>query len=231
MARNKRKVTEVVSEPSHNIEKNKEIQAGVYRRLSVEQDGDNELSDSIINQLTVVQDYVNKKDGINIKKVYTDDGYSGMSYQRPGFQEMMKDLQSGLIQCVIVKDISRLGRELITTSELVEKVFPEMKIRFICVNDNFDSFEEYADSESLLLQIKMVMNDNYCKDFSRKIRSSINAKMDSGEFMASSGSIPYGYVRNKKKMCFDIDEEVAPIVREIFEMRADGQSYSAIARH
>jgi DNA invertase Pin-like site-specific DNA recombinase len=153
-----------------------------------------------------------------------------MNYQRPGFQEMMQDLYAGIIDCVIVKDISRLGRHFILTSEMVEKTFPSMGVRLICINDEYDSIDPKADSASLLFQIKMVMNDNYAKDFSKKIRSSIGAKMNAGEFLPSSGSIPYGYIRNPQKGTFDIDKETAPIVRRIFEMRQKGTSFNEIAR-
>ena len=143
---------------------------------------------------------------------------------------MMNDLRSGKINCVIVKDISRLGRHFVMTSEFVEKIFPMMGIRLICINDDYDSFDENCDSASLLLPFKMVMNDSYVKDISKKIRSSISAKMDSGEYLPSASSIPYGYIRNPEQNTFDIDEEVAPVVVRIFEMRANGVALNAIAK-
>ena len=110
-----------------------------------------------------------------IKKVYTDNGVSGMTFKRDGFVDMMNDLYAGVINCIIVKDISRLGRHFILTSELVENTLPSMNVRLISVLDNYDSIDPASDTDILLMQIKMVMNDNYCKDFSKKIRSSINS--------------------------------------------------------
>lgn len=205
-------------------------EAGLYRRLSVEADGDDESLHSIGNQQKIAEDYVLNDTSVRIKKVYTDNGVSGMTYNREGFSQMMNDLYAGIIDCIIVKDISRLGRHLILTSELVEKTFPAMNIRLICINDNYDSIDPQSDSETLLMQIKMVMNDNYAKDFSKKIRSSINAKMGAGEYLPSSSSIPYGYIRNPKENTFDVDEEAAVVVKKIYELRSQGYAFNAIAR-
>lgn len=128
-----------------------------------------------------------------------------------------------------LRAISRLGRHFVMTSEFVEKIFPMMGIRLICVNDDYDSSNENCDSSALLLPFKMVMNDSYVKDISKKIRSSINAKINSGEYLPSASSIPYGYVRNAEKNTFDIDEEVAPVIVRIFEMRANGIALNSIA--
>lgn len=227
MAR-KSKYNQVVAE-ENSILKQRIYKVGVYRRLSVE-DGEDEINNSIGNQKKIADDYVLHTPFLHIEKYYADNGYTGMNYKRPGFEEMMNDLYNGVIDTILVKDISRLGRHYILTSELVEKVFPSMKIRLICINDNYDSNEPNADSASLLLPIKMIMNDNYAKDYSKKIRSSINAKMGNGEFLPSAGSIPYGYIRNAEKVTFDIDEETAPVVRRIFEMRASGMSFNEIAK-
>lgn len=205
-------------------------EAGLYRRISVDVDGDDAEQHLIGNQQKIAEDYVMHVSFVHIKKVYTDNGVSGMTFKRDGFTEMMNDLYAGVIDCVIVKDISRLGRHFILTSELVEKTFPSMNVRLMCVTDNYDSIDPSLDAETLLMQIKMVMNDNYCKDFSKKIRSSINAKMGAGEFLPSSGSIPYGYIRNAKESTFDIDEEAACVVRKIFELRNQGFGFNAIAK-
>ena len=153
-----------------------------------------------------------------------------MNFERPDFAEMMNDLKEGLINCVIVKDISRLGRHFLQTSEYVEKIFPEMGVRLICINDNFDSIEENADTTHLMLPIKMVMNDSFVKDISKKIRSSITSKMNSGEFLPPAGSIAYGYLRNPKENTYDIDPEAAKVVVRIYEMRSEGMKYNTIAK-
>ena len=224
MARKSRYVAEVKEE-----KKTAMLLAGVYTRLSIE-DEDDEEQNSIGNQKKIALDYLKDKDDIAVTEYYVDNGYTGMNFSRPDFQRMMNDLRSGKINCVIVKDISRLGRHFVMTSEFVEKIFPMMGVRLICINDDYDSFDENCDSASLLLPFKMVMNDSYVKDISKKIRSSISAKMDSGEYLPSASSIPYGYIRNPEQNTFDIDEEVAPVVVRIFEMRANGVALNAIAK-
>ena len=224
MARKSRYVAEVKEE-----KKTAMLLAGVYARLSIE-DEDDEEQNSIGNQKKIALDYLKDKDDIAVTEYYVDNGYTGMNFSRPDFQRMMNDLRSGKINCVIVKDISRLGRHFVMTSEFVEKIFPMMGVRLICINDDYDSFDENCDSASLLLPFKMVMNDSYVKDISKKIRSSISAKMDSGEYLPSASSIPYGYIRNPEQNTFDIDEEVAPVVVRIFEMRANGVALNAIAK-
>lgn len=224
MARKSRYVAQVKEE-----KKTAMLLAGVYTRLSIE-DEDDEEQNSIGNQKKIALDYLKDKDDIAVTEYYVDNGYTGMNFSRPDFQRMMNDLRSGKINCVIVKDISRLGRHFVMTSEFVEKIFPMMGVRLICINDDYDSFDENCDSASLLLPFKMVMNDSYVKDISKKIRSSISAKMDSGEYLPSASSIPYGYIRNPEQNTFDIDEEVAPVVVRIFEMRANGVALNAIAK-
>lgn len=209
--------------------KQRTYRCGVYRRLSVE-DGDSEEFNSIGNQLKIAEDYVANTSFLHIVKVYEDNGISGMTYKRPGFMQMMNDLYAGVIDTVLVKDISRLGRHFVLTSELVEKTFPAMEVRLICINDDYDSINPDADVARLLLPLKMLMNDNYAKDFSKKIRSSISAKMESGEFLPSSGSIPYGYIRNPKANTFAVDKETAPVVCKIYDMREQKLSYNAIAK-
>ena len=203
--------------------------ADLYLRLSVE-DGDDIEHNSIGNQKKICMDFLSGREDMELGQVFIDNGYTGMNYRRPDFQRMMDDLATHENRCVIVKDISRLGRNYILTSELVERTFPEMGVRLICVNDQFDSFEPSVDKDSLLMPFKLIMNDTYVKDISRKIRSSIHAKMDCGEYLPSSGSIPYGYLREPESNTFSIDDETAPVVRRIFQMRAEGVPFNAIAR-
>lgn len=208
---------------------NFECLCGIYSRLSVE-DGDDEEQNSIGNQKKIVLDFLKDHPEIKVVDFYSDNGYTGMNYNRPDFKRMINDLGSGLINCVIIKDISRLGRHFILTSEYVESIFPEMNVRLISVNDDYDSSNEEADSTALTLPLKMVMNDYYVKDISRKIRGSINAKIDDGCYLPSSGSIPYGYLRNPESNTFDIDKIAAPVVKRIFEMKSSGQSINAICK-
>lgn len=203
--------------------------AGIYGRLSAE-DGDDAEQNSIGNQKKIGSRFLADKTDIVLVDTYSDNGYTGMNFERPGFKRMFKDIQSGRINCVIVKDVSRLGRHFVMTGNFVERIFPEMGVRLICINDGYDSFEPNADSSALTLPLKMVMNDYYVKDISRKIRSSIHAKMDCGEYLPSAGSIPYGYIRDSENNTFKADGETSPTILRIFQMRADGASFNGICR-
>lgn len=203
--------------------------AALYLRLSVE-DGDDMEQNSIGNQKKLCLSFLEHQQNISIFNIYTDHGFSGMNYKRPGFIEMYEAIEQGLINCVIVKDISRFGREYIATSEFLQRTFPQMGVRFISINDDYDSLQPSADIEGLLLPFKMILNDSYAKDTSKKIRSSITAKMNAGEFLPSSGSVPYGYLRNPQENTFDVDPEAAPIVRRIFLLRAEGTPFNTIAK-
>lgn len=200
--------------------------AGIYRRISDEED---KKEESLENQQKIILDFLKDYSDIQVIEVYTDNGFTGMNYQRPGFQKMFKDILSGKINCVIVKDVSRLGRHYILTSEFIEQIFPKLKIRLICVNDAFDTLKPSLDSESLLMPFRIITNDMYAKDTSKKIKSAIRAKITSEEFLPASGSIPYGYIRNAEKCAFDVDCETAVVVLRIYEMRAKGMKYNAIA--
>lgn len=201
----------------------------VYLRLSVE-DGDDIESNSIGNQKKICIQYVSEQENMEIVEFYTDHGFSGMTYKRPGFQQMYADLLQGKINCILVKDTSRFGRNYITTSEYLQKIFPAMGIRFIAINDEYDSLFPNADVEGLLLPFKMILNDSYAKDTSKKIRSSITAKMNNGEYLPSMGSVPYGYQRDPENNTYTVDVEPAGVVNRIFAMRAQGMKFNAIAR-
>lgn len=203
--------------------------AGLYLRLSVE-DGDDLENNSIGNQKKIAFDFLEGRSDITLGETYVDNGRTGMNFKRSGFQTMFSDLETGKINCVIVKDVSRLGRHYIMTSEYVEKIFPEMGVRLICINDNYDSEDPNADRDSLLMPFKLIMNDTYVKDTARKIKSSIDAKIRCGEYLPSASSIPYGYLRNPQESSYSIDPEPAAVVRRIFELRAAGMMFNAIAK-
>ncbi len=207
----------------------KEWIVALYLRLSVE-DGDDIEYNSIGNQRKICMAYLQEHEELQFGGVYMDNGCSGMNYKRPGFQAMLADLQTEKINCVIVKDVSRFGRHYILTSEYVERTLPAMGVRLICVNDNYDSEDPSSDRDSLLMPFKLIMNDTYVKDTSKRIRSSIAAKMHSGEYLPSASSIPYGYLRDPEGCTYAIDGETAPVVRRIFELRASGMGFNTIAR-
>lgn len=206
-----------------------EYLAGLYQRLSVE-DGDDIEQNSIGNQKKIGLHYLTEHPDIRFVDTYADHGYTGMNFKRPGFARMLEDLKSGRINCVIIKDISRLGRHFVLTSEYVERIFPGMGVRLISINDGYDSMDEHSDASALTMPLKMVMSDYYVKDISKKIRSGISAKMSSGTYLPSSSSVPYGYLRNPETVTYDIDQEPAAVVRRIFGMRSEGMSFTSIAR-
>ena len=199
-----------------------------YLRLS-DEDGENVEQNSLGNQRKICQAHFNKLEDVELVRVFSDNGYTGMNYDRPDFNELYEAVMNGEINCIIVKDVSRFGRHYIMTSEFLQRLFPSMGVRFISVNDDYDSLNPKSDVEGLLLPFKMIVNDSYVKDIAKKIRTSISAKMNAGEYLPSASSILYGYIRNPELNTLDIDEEAAPIVVRIFEMRAVGMSFNQIA--
>ena len=217
-----------VSVQDVELQREETYYVGQYCRISVE-DGDDETCNSLGNQRKIGIHYLSEHPGMRLVDTYADNGYTGMNYDRPEFCRLFEDLKSGRINCILVKDISRLGRHFLQTSELVERVLPEMGVRLICINDEYDSNDAMADAAALTLPLKMVMNDYYVKDISRKIRSGIAAQMDSGSYLPSASSIPYGYLRNPVDVTYDIDQETVEVVRRVFTLRAEGMSLNGIA--
>lgn len=204
---------------------------GGYTRLSKEDGeavGSETLqSNSIENQKEYIEDYIQSKPEMEIVDFYTDDGYSGVSFDRPDFQRMLKDIRDKKINCVIVKDLSRLGRNYIEVGKYIERLFPLLGVRFIAINDNFDSADDTAVSNNIIVPFKNLINDAYCRDISIKIRSHLEVKRKRGEFIGAFAS--YGYMRGEDKNRLIVDSYAAGIVKEIFGMKMDGMSQQAIA--
>lgn len=202
--------------------------AADYLRLSSE-DGDKAESDSIRNQRSLIQDFVKKHSDISLVEEYVDDGYSGVNFDRPAFQRMMEDVRNHKINCIIVKDLSRLGRNYIETGRYLEKIFPVLGVRFIAVNDHYDSADAKNDADQIIVPFKNLINDAYCRDISMKIRSQLDIKRKKGQFIGSYAS--YGYFKDPNdKNHLVIDEYAAEIVRLIFHMKIEGFSADRIAR-
>lgn len=218
---------------SKNISKIKKIyRAAIYLRLSKE-DGDvadakKAESDSISNQRILIQDFLKDKDDIEVVSTRIDDGYSGASFEtRPAFQLMLEDIKRGVVNCVIVKDLSRFGREYIDAGKYLEQLFPSLGVRFIAINDGIDSARE-SESDRFSLPFKNLINDAYCRDMSIKIRSHLDVKRRSGEYI--SNYVPYGYDRDPEdRHVLTIDTYAAGVVRDIFKMKLSGMSQDAIA--
>lgn len=201
--------------------------AGDYSRLSRE-DGDKVESDSITNQKELIRSYTANRQDIRLVESYEDDGYSGVDFERPSFKRMIEDIKVGKINCVIVKDLSRLGRNYIETGKLLERFFPFMGVRFIAINDSYDSQNHNAQTDNLIIPFKNLINDAYCADISKKIRSQFDVRRKNGEFI---GAFPvYGYAKDpERKNHLIIDEETASVVRDIFVWKISGMSQQGIA--
>lgn len=164
--------------------------ATAYIRLSYTDDHSSE-SDSVSNQRKLIENFVERNPDIEVVSEKIDDGYSGIIFDRPAFKEMMQDVTDGNINCVIVKDLSRLGREYIETGRYLRRVFPAYGVRFIAITDSIDTAHDSGDD--LTVSVKNIMNEAYCRDISIKTRSSLDVKRRNGDFV---GAFPvYGYMK------------------------------------
>lgn len=205
--------------------------ASIYLRLSKE-DGDvtagskNE-SNSISNQKSLIMDYLKDKHDIQVVSIQEDDGYSGVDFNRPSFQLMLEDVKKGIIDCIIVKDLSRFGRNYIEVGRYLEKLFPMLGVRFIAVNDNYDSLNVDT-AHDIVMPFKNLINDSYCRDLSVKIRSHLAVKRKNGEFIGAFAC--YGYLKDpENKNHLVIDTYAGPVVQDIFRMKINGYSQYKIA--
>lgn len=197
----------------------------IYIRLSRE-DGDKEESDSVGNQRKLLTEYVNKHDDFILYDVYIDDGFTGTNFNRPDFHRMIADIEDNKVNCVVVKDLSRFGRDYIDTGRYLERIFPELNVRFISVTDNIDSMKQAYD---MLLPIKNIFNEQYARDISNKIQATVKSKQKAGEFIGAFTS--YGYKKspaNKNKLV--IDEYASEVVKRVFTMYAQGIGKQSIAK-
>jgi DNA invertase Pin-like site-specific DNA recombinase len=200
----------------------------IYARLSVEDCRDKE-SDSIENQIYLIKQYLEERPYLKLCSVFSDNGETGTNFNRPGFNAMMDDVRAGKIQCIVVKDLSRFGRNYIETGEYLEKIFPFMGIRFVSINDGFDNEDVNSNTDALIVSLKNLINDVYAKDISQKVISSLRTKQEKGEYIG--GFAPYGYLKSSEdKHKLVIDTETAPIVRDIFKWKAEGMGDTLIAR-
>ncbi len=201
--------------------------ADIYLRLSRE-DGDKEESDSITNQRELILEFLKSREDIRIHAVRVDDGYSGVNFERPAFQQMLEDIKAGKVNCVVTKDLSRFGRNHIEVGKYIEKIFPYLGVRFIAINDNYDSLTNDAQTNNIIIPFKNLINDAYCRDISTKIRSNLEVKRKRGDFVGPFA--PYGYRKSEAdKNKLEIDEEAAEVVRSIFRMYLQGSNAYKIA--
>ena len=202
---------------------------GIYVRLSIENSGKDDDGDSIENQTSICKEYVEEHPDLKLYDIYEDNGKKGTNFDRPEFNRLMDDIRAGKVKCVLVKDLSRFGRDYIEAGEYLEKIFPFLGVRFISITDGYDSLTAGDAEGALMIPLKNMINDVYAKDISRKIITSFRARQEKGEYLPAFP--PYGYVKSKTKAYrYEVDEEVAPYVRMIFEWKAAGVSHSEICK-
>lgn len=230
MARTAKRYEKQIKEKSFQIPVYK---AAIYARLSVEHDG--KKAESIENQEALIRKYIqeynakeDRTDELVVYDVYSDLGKTGTNFERAGFERMIQDIREGKVNCVLVKDFSRFGRNYIETGKYLEKIFPFMKVRFISVCDHYDSFAPDADAQELSMNIKNLVNDAYAKDISLKERTAKRIAQKNGEYVGAMA--PYGYRCEKVNGIYKLirEPEAAEIVRRIFEEYVSGASIQSI---
>ena len=201
--------------------------AGLYIRLSVEFNGNR--GDSLETQKQIMEAHLALCPDIEVVEVYTDNGISGQTFARPAFQQMLGDIEAQKIDCVVVKDLSRLGRSAIDTGYFLEKYFPFHGVRFLAINDQYDSEHIDNGTGQIALPLKNLMNEAYALDISRKVRAQQAQAMQAGEFVGSRP--PFGYKKDPQS-CHRllVNEDTAPVVQQIFQWAADGVALNAIVK-
>lgn len=200
----------------------------VYVRLSVENERKIE-SESVENQIEFLKSYVAGKPDLVLKNVYADRGVTGTRFDRPAFNQMIASMKAGEIDCIVVKDLSRLGRNYLEAGDYIEKIFPFFRIRFIAVTDHYDSLTSKPAEDGLVVPLKNLINEAYAKDISRKICSANESMYRAGIKVGSH--VPYGYLRDpEKKHQIVVDESVRDVVVRIFREYTEGTSTCQIAR-
>ena len=228
MARKSRKSNPVLPEEKPAAVNQRIYAVGGYVRLSLEDSG-KPGTDTIEEQKNLVYAFVEQHPDLKLVNVYCDNGRTGTNFERPGFEQLMNDIRTGKIDCIVVKDLSRFGRNYLETGNYLERVFPYIDVRFIAVNDNFDTLTAERNSDGYIIPLKNIINDAYSKDISRKVGSAITGKQKRGEFIGSWAS--YGYRKcSDDPHRIEPDKETAPVVRKIFAWRLSGLGYAKIAR-
>ncbi|MCD8354136.1 MAG: recombinase family protein [Clostridiales bacterium] len=211
----------------------KTYHAAIYLRLSKEDGdfssfGEKKESNSIANQRKLIEDFLRTHPEIVSHQEFCDDGYTGTNFERPDFQRMLTQVRQGEIDCIIVKDLSRFGRDYIDSGRYIEKIFPALGVRFIAINDNYDSAMTQQAGNEIILPFKNLINDSYSRDISIKVRSNLDIKRRNGEFVGTH--VMYGYLRSESnKNQLVVDKAVAPVIQSIFSMKIDGYSPAQIA--
>ena len=205
------------------------LPTAIYARLSVENSGKDDDGNSLQNQIAVCKDYLDGCPHLRLTEVYSDNGRTGTVFDRPAWNRLMDDVRTGKIQCIVVRDLSRFGRDYVETGSYLEKIFPALGTRFISVKENFDNFTCGNAMESLSVSLQNLVNAMYSRDISKKVSTALRAQMETGKFR--NRNLPYGYLWNGDKTAYVVDEEAAAVVRQIFEWKRQEVSvYTIVER-
>ncbi len=205
------------------------LSTAIYARLSVENSGKDDDGNSLQNQIAVCEDYLDGCPYLRLAEVYSDNGRTGTVFDRPAWNRLMDDVRTGKVQCIVVRDLSRFGRDYVETGNYLEKIFPALGTRFISVKENFDNFTCGNAMESLSVSLQNLVNAIYSRDISKKVSTALRAQMETGSFR--NRNLPYGYLWNEDKTAYVVDEEAAAVVRQIFEWKRQEVSvYTIVER-
>lgn len=219
MARTKRKTNLVIPAAESPAQAQKQYRAAAYVRLSVEDSG-KPGADTIEGQKALLTSFIESSSDMELAALFCDNGRTGTDFDRPQFEKMMEEVRKGHIDCIVVKDLSRFGRDYLTVGDYISRVFPFLGVRFISVNDGFDSSNP-LDIDSLDTSFRTLIYDLYSRDLSRRVKNAKKARAECGAFL--SPYAPYGYVKDPKdKNHLLIDTEAAVVIRRIFQRAADG---------
>ena len=227
MARTKDRYLKVLRHPYEPVVLLRKYRAAGYLRLS--EDSERKQSDSIENQRYMINQYAKEHEDIEIVMFFEDDGFTGTNFHRSGFEQMMDAVRNGEIYCIIVKDVSRFGREHIQVGDYIDKVFPFLGVRFISIMDYYDSINPDCDRERMILSIKSLVHEMYPRDISRKVHSTFRAKRERGEVRRSNG-IPYGFYMEAGDTSYRIDYKTYRIYKKIVGWYVAGCALKDIVR-
>ena len=202
MARKSRKKRNVESNIQTVVKKENLLDTAAYIRLSVE-NGGNETDETLVVQQMLVERFIEEHPDLRLEEVYIDNGFTGTNFERPGFMRLMEDVRSGKVQCIVVKDLSRFGRDYIEAGRFIQKTFPAFSVRFIAITDHYDSLTADQSTTSLVIPVKNFVNDSYCQDISEKVKSHQRVKREKGKFIGAFAV--YGYQKDredKNKACY-----------------------------
>ena len=212
-----------------NKESINSFQTAIYARIS--RDKKEKPSDSIENQIALCESFIQKSEDFSLAGIYKDIAKTGTDFERPDFENLMDEVRMGKVNCIVVKDLSRFGRNYTELGNFIEKIFPFLGVRFVAVNDNLDTFHMDDPNKSLEIILKNIVNETYATDISKKVSSSHQMRIKQGGFIC--GAAPYGYVARKDEdgiRRLYPDENTAPIVKEIFDAYLKGLSTLGISK-